>query len=165
MLTQDGSDSIYAGCVIHNHGTAMEEFVTRSVRMERLYTVHVPAPEEDVDRIMDNVCQNVPLTQGAYDQNAWVSASGTERYRPREGAAAGKESDLRKRPGVVEISFELPYDRAVLERVIETIYQVHSYQEQTIKVQEALVSRTKGLDDKANPYRWWNTTGDWKKNS
>ena len=62
------------------------------------------------------------------------------------------------------MSFEIPHDQGLLDQVIEKIYEVHSYQEQTIKVHEMLVSRTKGLDDKANPNRWWNTTGDWKKN-
>ena len=141
----------------------IEAFETKSVRMERVFAVRVLAPEEDVDRIMEHVCQIVPLKQGAYDSNAWQSAPGVERYRPLEGAAAGVETEVRKRPGVVEVSFELPLDQSLLEQVIEKIYEVHSYQEQTIKVHEMLVSRTKGRDDKANPYRWWNTTGDWKK--
>jgi len=38
-----------------------------------------------------------------------------------------------------------------------------TYQEPLMTVQEVLVSRSKGLDDKDNPHRWWNTTGDWKK--
>jgi hypothetical protein len=142
---------------------SIQAFETTSIRMERLFSVRVLAPVEDVERIMEHVCRITPLAQGAYDGNAWQSAPGTERYRPLEGAAAGAEAEVRKRPGVVEVSFELPHDQAILEQVVEAIYQVHSYQEQTIKVHEILVSRTKGLDDKANPYRWWNTTGDWKK--
>jgi hypothetical protein len=138
-------------------------FETKSVRLERLLLLRVFAPEEDVDRLMGHVCEIVPLTQGAYDNNAFQSAPGIERYRPLEGAAAGPETEVRKRPGVVEVSFELPDDQALLERVIETIFQVHSYQEPVIKVQEVLVSRSKGLDDKDNPHRWWNTTGDWKQ--
>ena len=141
------------------------EFETKSLTMVRVFAVRVLAPEEDVDRIMEHVCRIVPLKQGAYDSNAWQSAPGIERYRPLEGAAAGAESALRKRPGVVEVSFEMPGDQHLLEQVLDTIYEVHSYQEQTIRVHEMLVSRTKGLDDKANPHRWWNTTGDWKRNS
>lgn len=140
----------------------MEPFETKSVRMERVFSLRLLAPEEDVDRIMEHVCKIAPLRQGAYDSNAWVSAPGVERYRPLDGAAAGAESDVRLRPGVTEISFEIPHDHALLEAVIEKIYEVHSYQEMTLKVHEMLVSRTKGLDDKANPHRWWNTTGDWK---
>lgn len=142
---------------------SVQAFETNSVRMERVFSVRVLAPVEDVERIMEHVCRIVPLTQGAYDSNAWQSAPGIERYRPLEGAAAGAESEVRKRPGVAELNFEVPYDQGLVERVVEAIYQVHSYQEQTIKIHEMLVSRTKGLDDKSNPYRWWNTTGDWKK--
>jgi hypothetical protein len=139
-------------------------FETTSVRMERLLEMRVFAPEEDANRIMEHVCQVIPLTQGdKYDSNAYQSAAGVERYRPLEGAAAGAEMEVRKRPGVVELSFELPDDQALLDRVVETVFQVHSYQEPVIKVQPVLVSRSKGLDDSDNPHRWWNTTGDWKK--
>jgi len=137
-------------------------FETKSVCMERLLQVSVFTPEEDVDRIMEHVCQIVPLAQGdSYDSNAYQSAPGVERYRPLEGAAAGPETEVRKRPGVVEISFELPDSQELLEQIVETIFQVHSYQEPVIKVQPVVVSRSKGLDDRGNPYRWWNTTGDW----
>jgi hypothetical protein len=47
--------------------------------------------------------------------------------------------------------------------VVEAVFQVQSYQEPVIKVQDTLVSRSKGLDDRNNPHRWWNTTGDWKQ--
>lgn len=140
------------------------DFETKSVRMEHLIQMSVFAPEEDVDRIMEHVCRIAPLPQGKkYDSNAYQTAAGIERYRPLEGAAAGPETDVRKRPGVVEVVFELPDDQELMERVIEEIFQVHSYQEPVIKVQNILVSCSKGLDDSKNPHRWWNTTGDWKK--
>lgn len=139
-------------------------FETKSVRMERLLEVVVFAPEEDVDRIMERVCKITPLSQGeSYDSNAYQSGPGIERYRPREGAVARPETEVRKRPGVVAVTFELPDDQALLEQVVEAVFQVHSYQEPVIKVQPTLVSRSKGLDDSDNPHRWWNTTGDWKK--
>jgi hypothetical protein len=142
---------------------SVADFETSSLRMERFLVVQVFAPTEDVDRIMEHVCQIVPLVQGAYDRNAFQSASGIERYRPLDGAAAGAETELRKRPGVVCVTFDVPDDRSVLENVVEAIYQVHSYQEPVIKIHEALISRTKGIDDKNNPYRWWNAGGDWKQ--
>jgi hypothetical protein len=138
---------------------------TRSVRMEHVLIVSFQAPVEDVDRIMGEVTRITPLAMGAYDGNAFQSAPGIERYRPREGAAAGAESEPRRRPGVVEVSFQLPDDRALLAEVIEAVFQVHSYQEPVIAVREALVSRSKGLDDRDNPHRWWNTTGDWRKSA
>jgi hypothetical protein len=142
---------------------AVQGFETSSVRMERLLLVTVQAPAEDVDRIMEHFAKATPLAMGKYDSNAYQSATGIERYRPLEGAAAGAESELRKRSGIVEVSFELADDRALLEQVVELIFQVHSYQEPVIRVANILGSRSKGLDDKDNPHRWWNTTGDWKK--
>ena len=138
-------------------------FETRSMRMEAAYLLRLQAPVEDVDRIMEHVAGVAPLVMGKYDSNAFQSGPGVERYRPLEGAAAGAETGLRRRPGVVEVSFQLPDDQQVLAKVIETIYQVHSYQEPAIAVASVLVSRTKGLDDSNNPHRWWNTAGDWKK--
>ena len=138
-------------------------FETTSVRMERLLLVSVFAPEDDIERILEQVRAIDPLAQGdKYDSNAFQAAAGTERYRPLNGAAAGPETDVRKRPGVTELSFELADDQALLERVVEAVFQVHSYQEPVIRVRHVLTSRSKGLDDRDNPHRWWNTTGDWK---
>jgi len=141
----------------------MSAFETVSVRMQAMLQVSVQAPVEDIDRIMAAVSALDPLIMGAYDNNAFQSAAGIERYRPLEGAAAGAETEIRQRPGVVQVGFHLPKDQGLLERVIEAIFQVHSYQEPLITVQDVLASRSKGLDDKNNPHRWWNTTGDWKK--
>ena len=137
-------------------------FETKSVRMEPMVLLNRQAPVDDVDRIMEAVVAVVPLTMGKYDSNAYQSGAGIERYRPLEGAAAGPETELRKRPGTVEVIIELPDDQAVIEQVIEVIFQTHSYQEPVIRLQNILASRSKGLDDSKNPNRWWNTTGDWK---
>lgn len=140
-------------------------FETRSLRMERQFLVELQAPAEDVERIMQHVCAISPLRIGAYDRNAFQAAPGIERYRPQEGAAAGAETETRKRPGVVSVSFQLDPDESLLAQIVEKIFEVHSYQEPTILVREVLASRTKGLDDRDNPHRWWNTSGDWAKKS
>ncbi|MCW6510323.1 hypothetical protein [Lichenifustis flavocetrariae] len=140
-------------------------FETYSVTMRPLLLMTVQTPVEDVERIMAAVTAITPLVMGAYDSNAFVSGPGTERYRPLEGAAAGAEADIRSRPGVVEVSFELPDDRDLTEKVVEAVFQVHSYQEPVIRLQSILASRSKGHDDRKNPNRWWNTTGDWKGRS
>ena len=140
----------------------MTPIETRSLRLEARWLLRVQAPAEDVERIMAAVVAVTPLVIGAYDANAYQSAAGIERYRPREGAAAGAEAELRRRPDVVELSFELECDPALLQAVAEAIYETHAYQEPVIRVSEILASRTKGLDDSANPNRWWNRAGDWK---
>lgn len=138
-------------------------FETTSVSMVQMLEVRFWCPAEDVDRLLACVHELDPLAQGPYDSNSYETAPGTERYRPLDGAAAGIEADVRTRPNVVEVCFELPDDQALLEHVVEGIFQAHSYQEPVIKVQPVLVSRSRGLDDSENPNRWWNTTGDWKK--
>jgi len=140
-------------------------FETPSVRMESMLMLRFQAPPEDVERVMAAVGALTPLGVGQYDSNAYQSAGGTERYRPLAGAAAGPETEIRQRPGVVEVSFRLPRDSQLLELIVEAIFQTHSYQEPYIAVEEVLVSRSKGLDDSKNPHRWWNTTGDWKRAS
>lgn len=151
---------------IQKMGNSMDlkAFETTSVRMQRFLKISVQAPTEDVERIMEHVTGITPLLMGNYDNNAFQTATGIERYRPREGAAAGAEDGIRTRPGVCEVSFHIAEDQQLLEQLVEAIFQVHSYQEPVIQVEQVLVSRSKGLDDKANPHRWWNTTGDWKKN-
>lgn len=136
---------------------------TKSIIFKDVVLVTVQAPVEDVERIMAEVVRITPLAMGAYDSNTYQTAAGIERYRPLEGGAAGPEPMVRKRPGTVEVSFELPQDQNLVEQVVEAIFQAHSYQEPVIRLQTVLSSRSKGLDDSANPNRWWNTTGDWKK--
>lgn len=141
----------------------LEVFETASALMVKMLLVTVGAPSEDIERIMDRVCSIVSLPQGPmYDRNSFESAPGYERYRPLAGAVAGAEQETRKRPGVVTVTFELDNDQAVLATVVEQIFQVHSYQEPVIRISEVLTCRSKGLDDRNNPNRWWNNAGDWK---
>lgn len=141
---------------------AMRAFETRSLCFAAFWRVSFQAPVEDVDRIMDHVTAIAPLVMGKYDRCAYQSAPGTERYRPLAGAAAGAEDDTRLRPDVVEVSFQITREEALLAAVAEAIYAVHSYEEPVIAVEEILASRSLGRDDKNNPHRWWNQGGDWK---
>lgn len=143
----------------------MQAFATHSMTFEALWLVTFQAPREDVARIMAAVTEVTPLRLGKYDRNAFETATGIEHYRPLQGAAAGAESEVRARPGVTEVSFQLPRNQALLERVVEAIFAVHSYEEPLILVRETLASRSRGLPDKDNPHRWWNQGGDWKKAS
>lgn len=138
---------------------------TETLTLVPQWLVAVQAPHEDMERIAAAVTAITPLTLGKYDCNTFETAAGLERYRPLQGAAAGAETELRRRPGVSVLSFQLPQDEALLHRVADAVFHVHSYQEPVITVTAILASRTKGVDDSANPHRWWNTTGDWKKSA
>ncbi|MEO9896527.1 MAG: hypothetical protein ABJD13_07640 [Paracoccaceae bacterium] len=131
--------------------------------MEPLWLVTFQAPREDVDRVFDEIVKSVPLVHGKTDSNAYRAPGGLEYYRPLEGTPTGAEDDIRKRPNVDELRFFIPRDTGILDQVIEAIYVVHSYYEPVITVQDILRSTCKGLDDKANPHRWWNKDGDWKQ--
>lgn len=120
------------------------------------------APPDDIDRIFDRITEVAPLVHGKTDRNAYRSPGGVEYYRPLEGTPTGAEDAVRKRPDVDEMKLFLPRDPVLLDRVIEAIYEVHSYYEPVIIVQEVLRSLCKGLDDQDNPHRWWNTHGDWR---
>lgn len=143
----------------------MIAFETGSVAMQRLILITVQTPKEDVARLLQTVIEIDPLAMGKYDSNAFATADGFEHYRPRQGAAAGVEDGIRVRPAVCELSFQIEPEEAKLEAIVEAVFQAHSYQEPVIVVREVFASRSKGLDDKNNPNRWWNTTGDWKSKS
>jgi hypothetical protein len=141
--------------------TIMQGFETRPITMKPMWQVSFQAPDEDVDRVFDAVRAVAPLVMGKTDSNGYRAPGGVEYYRPREGTPTGAEDAVRQRPGVDEMRVYLPRDRAVLEAVIEAIYEVHSYYEPVIVVAEVLRSETRGLDDSDNPHRWWNKGGDW----
>jgi hypothetical protein len=103
------------------------------------------------------------LVYGKTDQNAFRASSGSEYYRPMEGTPTGAETETRKRPGITEMNLAIPTDQALLEKIMEVIYDKHSYYEPPISVEPILRSETRGLDDSKNPNRWWNKGGDWKK--
>jgi hypothetical protein len=137
-------------------------FDTRPIEMQPMWLITYQAPAEDIDRVFDAICAITPLVQGNTDRNGYRAPGGQEYYRPREGTPTGAEDELRRRPGVDEMRFFLPRDESVLDAVIEAIYEVRSYYEPVIIVQEVLRSLCRGLDDSDNPHRWWNKNGDWK---
>ncbi len=90
-------------------------FETRPISMAPLWLVAYQAPEEDVDRIFDEIIKTVPLKHGKTDSNAYVSRGGVEYYRPLEGTPTGAEDAVRHRPSVDEVRFFIPRDTAVLD--------------------------------------------------
>ena len=138
-------------------------FETRPITLAPLWMVAYQAPHDDVIRIFEAVLEVDPLVHGKTDSTAYRVTNGMEYYRPLEGTPTGAEDNIRHRPNVDEIRFFIPRDTALLDRVVNAIYEVHSYYEPVITVQEVLRSSCKGLDDSLNPHRWWNKTGDWKE--
>lgn len=140
-------------------------FNTNAVAMEPHWLISFQAPIEDVDRIFDRITDFTSLQHGKTDKNAYRAPSGVEYYRPLDGTPTGAEDAVRKRPNVDEVRLVIPRDQEIASKVIEAIYEVHSYYEPVIYVQELLRSRCVGLDDSDNPHRWWNKSGDWMAKS
>lgn len=135
---------------------------TDAIELIPFWRIRLNGTLDDVDRIFDAVIKVTPLIYGNTDHNAFRTEAGYEYYRPTADTPTGAEEETCKRPGVVELSFAIEPDENLLKEIMNIIYQLHSYYEPPITVEPILRSATKGLDDSDNPYRWWNTVGDWK---
>ncbi len=135
---------------------------TKAINLLAHWKITFQAPVEDIDRIFEHLTEITPLVQGKTDKNGYRTASGFEYYRPLEGTPTGAEENIRKRPDVDEMSILIERDESLLKRIVDGIYQVHSYYEPVIVISEVLRSECRGLDDSRNPHRWWNKDGDWK---
>ncbi len=60
------------------------------------------------------------------------------------------------------IMFKALVKTLTASRVIEAIYEIHSYYEPVTTLTDVSLSPCKGLDGKNNPQRWWNKKEDWK---
>ena len=138
-------------------------FETASLKLVPHWKITFAAPTEDMDRIFENISSEVALVHGKTDHNAYLHSMGHEYYRPLQGTPTGAEKETRKRPGVNQMHVVIPRDKDQLDKLIEAIFAVHSYYEPPIYIESILRSETKGIDDSANPHRWWNNSGDWKQ--
>ena len=138
-------------------------FETTSLKLVPHWKITFAAPTDDIDRIFEKISSEVPLVHGKTDHNAYLHSVGYEYYRPLQGTPTGAEEEVRKRPGVNQMHIVIPQNKDELDKVIEAIFAVHSYYEPPIYIESILRSETKGVDDSNNPHRWWNTSGDWKK--
>jgi hypothetical protein len=84
-----------------------------------------------------------------------VRDNGYQRFRALEGSHAGAEGTVQQTPAS-QIVFSIPRDRKLLSKAFEIIFAVHVNEEPTIRVEEAWGFRSKLLDDKDNPNRYWN---------
>ena len=138
-------------------------YETASLKLIPHWKITFAAPTQDIDRIFEKISSEVELVHGKTDHNAYLHGVGHEYYRPLEGTPTGSEEKTRKRPGVNQMHVVIPQEKDQLDNVIEAIFSVHSYYEPSIYIESILRSQTKGIDDSDNPHRWWNTSGDWKK--
>ena len=139
----------------------LDDYRARSGRLEAVWTIEIQTVPTDVDRILDAIVSVHPLRYGTYERNASVSARGLETARPPAGSTTDTHVDGFE-PGtietypMVELKVSVPRDPDVLAAVMDSIIDVHHYEEPVIFVREDWASRAAYDPDNDNPNRWWN---------
>ena len=117
-----------------NSATAVQEFVIRTY-----------VPEEDVSKTLQAVTEVVPLRYGSYENVAFQSPPGIQKFRPVSGSHLGESLRVLDFP-----------DEAILKKVVDRIFEVHIAEESVIYIDESWSTRAKSYSDKSNPNRFWN---------
>ena len=123
--------------------------------LKREWVITVDTPVGGVDAVVTALGDALPLTQGPYDNCLFVRDCGYQRFRAMEGSHAGDEGTI-QHTAAHQIVFSLPCDPELLSKAFDVIFAVHVNEEPTIRIQEVWGSRSKLLDDKDNPNRYWN---------
>lgn len=133
----------------------LDGFDMTPASLEREWVVTIDTPTGGVEPVLEALGKELPLVQGPYDNCMYVRENGYQRFRALEGSHAGAEGTTQK-TAAQQIVFSLPCDPELLRRAFDVIFAVHVNEEPTIRVTEAWGSRSKMLDDKDNPNRYWN---------
>ena len=134
---------------------SLDRFKTKSTELAREWLVKVQTPINGVDPVIDALSEKIPLNQGAYDKCLYITAPGYQRFHALEGSHAGLEDTIQSTSSV-EITFSIPPNTDLLNKVFDAIFAAHCQEEPTIHIQEIWGSRSKYKDDKDNPNRYWN---------
>lgn len=133
----------------------LDGFDMAPASLEREWVITVDTPTGGVEPVMEALGNQLPLVQGPYDNCMFVREHGYQRFRALEGSHAGAEGTVQQTPAQ-QIVFSIPPDRELLRKTFDVIFAVHVNEEPTIRVEEVWGSRSKLLDDKDNPNRYWN---------
>ena len=125
--------------------------------LEREWVITIDTPTAGVEQLTAALGKRIPLLQGPYDNCLYVRESGYQQFRALEGSHAGAEGTVQRTPAS-QVEFAIPPDQELLQQVFEVVFGAHVNEEPTIRVSEALGSRSKLLDDADNPNRYWNRT-------
>jgi len=123
--------------------------------LEAEWTVVIDIPAAGVPTLIGALEKNLPLVQGPYDCCTYLQEGGHQRFRALEGSHAGAEGVVQQTPAC-QIVVSIPADEMLLKQAFEIIFQSHVNEEPTIRVYPGWGSRSKLLDDKDNPNRYWN---------
>ena len=133
----------------------LDHFVMKPASLEKEWVITIDTPMAGVDVVTKALGEQLPLIQGPYDHCLYVREGGYQMFRALEGSHAGAEGTVQKTKAAQIIISILP-DLELLHKTFEVIFAVHVNEEPTIRVTEEWGSRSKLLDDKDNPNRYWN---------
>ena len=133
----------------------LDDFDMTPAWLEREWVVTIDTPTPGVVPVLEALGRELPLVQGPYDNCTYVRSNGYQRFRALEGSHAGAEGTVQQTPAS-QIVFSIPPDQALLRKAFDVIFTVHVNEEPTIRVEEVWGCRSKLLDDKDNPNRYWN---------
>ena len=133
----------------------LDGFDMTPAKLEREWVITIDTPTGGVEAVVTALGNELPLVQGPYDNCMFVREAGYQRFRALEGAHAGAEGTIQK-TAAQQIVFSLPCDPDLLRKAFDVIFAVHVNEEPTIRVEEVWGCRSKLLDDKDNPNRYWN---------
>lgn len=133
----------------------LDGFDMTPATLEREWVITIDTPTGGIEPVLVALGRELPLVQGPYDNCMFVREKGYQRFRALEGSHAGAEGTIQKTEAQ-QIVFSLPCEPDLLRRAFDVIFAVHVNEEPTIRVEEVWGSRSKFLDDKDNPNRYWN---------
>lgn len=134
---------------------ALDNFGAKSAYLAREWLIAIQIPVDGVKPLIDALSARIPLVQGHYDQCLYVTGPGQQRFHALGGSHAGFENNVQS-TAAVEVTFSIPQDTDLLDRVFETVFDVHCNEDPTIRILETWGSRSDHLDDRNNPNRYWN---------
>lgn len=123
--------------------------------LEREWVLTIDTPNGGLEPVLLALGEHLPLKQGPYDNCMYVREGGFQRLRALEGSHAGDEGSIQQVPAS-QIIVSIPPDPELLSKAFDVIFAIHVNEEPTIRVTEEWGSRSKLLDDKDNPNRYWN---------
>ena len=133
----------------------LDDFDMAPAILKREWLVTIDTPAGGVSVVQEALGENLQLKQGPYDNCMYVREPGYQRFRSLEGSHAGDEGTIQQTPAA-QIIFSLPCDTELLSKAFDVIFAAHVNEEPTIRVEEVWGSRSKFVDDKDNPNRYWN---------
>ncbi len=126
-----------------------------SALLQLEWCITIQCPTAGVEGLTKALGRDLPLQQGAYDNCLYVRQNGYQQFRALEGSHAGDEGTIQTTKAS-EIVFTIAADPEILKLAFDVIFTYGVQEEPTVSVEEIWGSRSKYLDDKDNPNRYWN---------